>query len=474
MKKHFKQILSLFLCAIVIMGTFTMSKRPEAEAAGNDYNTSKTLTSTSPDDRAQADILHMERTVKENTSGGFDVTLTSYIDDMASTSVPMDVVFVMDQSTSMEKSHKEEVVETIQLVLGKLLNTGGEHRIGFVAYGTGIYSSTTDNLISIADAQNHDFSNYKDWLGAGTHTDEAMAKAQSLLSGDNDGTRTKTCIVLTDGVPTSTLLAFDTLYSEPAANRALSTASEMKASGVSIYVLKLSTIALEKSTAKDFCKRLSSYCNANVKEMDDDITGNTNGLEEAWVYDAEDKKLLSQAVSAAITNTKLYPFVLNSTAVINIYDAENVYVEKIILNTASQDFLDLNSFNSILERLGYVEAFESEEEMCASFNGGIVFFDFGMCVYDYYDDFASSAETCIIKDDLSKVHVVFSKDGETDETRTLAFKEGTQITSEAVQAKLAEFGISVELNDVQINETAVNGEDFTLNVVLDSDTQETT
>lgn len=160
--------------------------------------------------------------------------------------------------------------------------------------------------------------------------------------------------------------------------------------------------------------------------------------------------------------------------VINIYDAENVYVEKIILNTASQDFLDLNSFNSILERLGYVEAFESEEEMCASFNGGIVFFDFGMCVYDYYDDFTSSAETCIIKDDLSKVHVVFSKDGETDETRTLAFKEGTQITSEAVQAKLAEFGISVELNDVQINETAVNGEDFTLNVVLDSDTQETT
>lgn len=315
MKKHFKQILSLFLCAIVIMGTFTMSKRPEAEAAGSDYNTSKTLTSTSPDDRAQADILHMERTVKENTSGGFDVTLTSYIDDMASTSVPMDVVFVMDQSTSMEKSHKEEVVETIQLVLGKLLNTGGEHRIGFVAYGTSIYSSTTDNLISIADAQNHDFSNYKNWLGAGTHTDEAMVKAQSLLSGDNDGTRTKTCIVLTDGVPTSTLLALDTAYSEAAANRALSTASEMKASGVSIYVLKLSTIELEKSTAKEFCKRLSSFCNANVKDMDDSTTGNTNNREGKWIYDAENKKDLARAVSAAITDTKLYPFVLNSTAV---------------------------------------------------------------------------------------------------------------------------------------------------------------
>lgn len=113
MKKHFKQILSLFLCVLVIMGTFTMSKCPEAEAAGSDYNTSKTLTSTSPNDRAQVDILHMDRTVEVNTNGGFDVTLTSYLDDLASTSVPMDVVFVMDQSTSMESSHKQEVVGTI-------------------------------------------------------------------------------------------------------------------------------------------------------------------------------------------------------------------------------------------------------------------------------------------------------------------------------------------------------------------------
>lgn len=95
------------------MGTFTMSKCPEAEAAGSDYNTSKTLTSTSPNDRAQVDILHMDRTVEVNTNGGFDVTLTSYLDDLASTSVPMDVVFVMDQSTSMESSHKQEVVGTI-------------------------------------------------------------------------------------------------------------------------------------------------------------------------------------------------------------------------------------------------------------------------------------------------------------------------------------------------------------------------
>lgn len=314
MKKHLKQILSLFLCALVIMGTFTMSRRPEAEAAGSDYCTSLTKESVSPTDLQKANILHMDRTVAVNSNGGFDVTLTSYLDDLASTSVQTDVVFVMDQSTSMGSSQKKEVTETVNTVLNMLQQTGTEHKIGFVTYGTEVYSSTTNSLISITEAQNHDFSNYETLLGGGTRTDKAMEKAKSLLDSDKEKSHTKTCIVLTDGVPTTPWL-LDMSYGESTANAALSTASQMKASGVSIYVLKLSVSALEEKNAKEFCERLSSYCNANVTNMNVSTTGNTNGKTTDWIYDAENKRDLSEALKATIAKTKLYPYVLNSSAV---------------------------------------------------------------------------------------------------------------------------------------------------------------
>lgn len=154
---------------------------------------------------------------------------------------------------------------------------------------------------------------------------------------------------------------------------------------------------------------------------------------------------------------------------INIYDAENVYVEKIILNTVSQDYLDLNSFNSVLKQLGYAETFESEEEMYASFVGNVVISDCPIYVYDFYG-ILGDVDYCYVKDDLCKVHVVFTENDAVVDTLNLAFKEGAEITGELIVEKLAERNITVNLNDVQINETAVNGVDFILNVVLDSDT----
>lgn len=157
MKKHFKQILSLFLCALVIMGTFTMSKRPEAEAAGSDYNTSRTLTSTSPDGRAQANILHMDRTVQVNENGGFDVTLTSYLDDLGSESSPIDIVFVLDASSSMldgTVDHKDEVVDSVTTIVKKLQGDGGAHRVGYVTFGGALISNaTTNKLLDIKELQ---------------------------------------------------------------------------------------------------------------------------------------------------------------------------------------------------------------------------------------------------------------------------------------------------------------------------------
>lgn len=156
-----------------------------------------------------------------------------------------------------------------------------------------------------------------------------------------------------------------------------------------------------------------------------------------------------------------------------IYDAEGLYVEETVLKTATNEFLSLDCVNSMLTELGYTELFENEEEMYAAFSGYMISDQYGIFLEDmefYYIERAG----LYLKEDLAKVNVVFNQDGETVNTLTFAFKQGTQITSEVIQAKLAEKGITVELSDVQIDETAVNGVDFTLNVVLDSDIQETT
>lgn len=152
-----------------------------------------------------------------------------------------------------------------------------------------------------------------------------------------------------------------------------------------------------------------------------------------------------------------------------IYDADGQFIERAKFKTATGEFLSLDCVNSALSKLGYTELFENKEEMYEAFSGYIISDQYGIPVTDF-----TEYVRLYIKEDLAKVNVVISQNGETVKTLTYVFKQGTQITSEVIQAKLAEDKITVELNAVQINETAVNGEDFTLNVVLDSDTQETT
>lgn len=399
----------------------------------NEYTATLTSVSEAPEGQEQTNILHMDRTVTENTSGGFDVTLTSYIDDMMASSTPLDVLFVLDASSSMyslDGSKGDKVVNAVDHIISVLNDSGSGHRVACITFNTDIIdSATTSNWVSAETGLNHYLNKYKSSLHAAfsyTYTDKAMEEAKSFLSKNKDDTHQQAVVLVTDGVPASL-----------------------------ITMSQFSTIVADV-----------------VETMENDHEENNIswncGPVMAWEYfvKALDKEYEGKPDKPEILSMKSVNY---GGFTVLIYDADRQFIENVDFKTATGEFLSFDCVNSTLTKLGYTELFENEEEMYAAFSGYIISDQYGIPVSDFID-----RVQLFLEEDLAKVNVVVSQNGETVKTLTYAFKQGTQITSEVIQAKLAEDKIIVELNDVQINETAVNGEDFTLNVVLDSDTQETT
>lgn len=319
-KKRFVKVLSLLLCVLIAVGTVTISKRPEAEAATNEYTATLTSVSEAPEGQEQTNILHMDRTVTENTSGGFDVTLTSYIDDMMASSTPLDVLFVLDASSSMyslDGSKGDKVVNAVDHIISVLNDSGSGHRVACITFNTDIIdSATTSNWVSAETGLNHYLNKYKSSLHAVfsyTYTDKAMEEAKSFLSKNKDDTHQQAVVLVTDGVPASliTMSQFSTIV----ANDALEAAAEIKATGAIISVLQFDydSILINDDNMKKFCERLSSDYGTNATSMN--ATCNNVYPEKTYNKYAEDFKGLAKEFKKLITNTKLYPFVLNSTAV---------------------------------------------------------------------------------------------------------------------------------------------------------------
>lgn len=171
-------------------------------------------------------------------------------------------------------------------------------------------------------------------------------------------------------------------------------------------------------------------------------------LEEEYEGSSEQPEILS------------YKNVENGYFSLDISDADNSYVETVDIYTYAGEYLDYEFFNSLLLDLGYVEQFESEDEMYDAFSQNVVSPWYG--IYGYWGDW----EYCTVKDDLAKVHVLFYENGEQTSSKTLPFKNGTAITNETIEQKLAEKGVNVDVSGIEINETAVNGQDYTLTIDL--------
>lgn len=181
-----------------------------------------------------------------------------------------------------------------------------------------------------------------------------------------------------------------------------------------------------------------------------------------WDYLSEQ---LNKEYESEEDKPNFYPLPNNVPAsfYFDIYDADGLWVEKVELFSASGEYLNLNALNSCLKKLGYVEQFENEEEMYSSFGGSMVMQGTPIYIYSVGEDYN---EHCEIKDDLAKVHVQFYENGEQTSSRTFPFKNGTAITNETIEQKLAEKGVDIEISGIEINETAVNGQDYTLTINL--------
>lgn len=310
-------------------GTFVFTKPVEAAVGDN-----VTSVSSSPSGRSSLDILHMEKTVTQTGTDQFEVTLRSYLDDTSAANTPVDIVFVLDASTSMINGftdHKDTVVSAVTNIVQSLQDIGGDHRVGYVAFGaTIIENATTDSLLNINEALTAKkqtgtiFGNpiyasqtylevYSSTTGGSTAPYFGLERAQTLLS-DNDG-RIKMCVLVTDGAPG--IFAFDPLF----ADYAIASASEMKAAGITMFAIQTnftydwSLTSSQEAQLYEYFSRVTSYYGADATSLDNSCSPDyESNLREAFVVSADNTDELVRTMITSIINSKTYPYIINGTA----------------------------------------------------------------------------------------------------------------------------------------------------------------
>lgn len=248
------------------------------------------------DAEASADNLYLSKQVKLNTDGTYTITIEAFTTGMiTTTTVPVDIVLVLDQSGSMGsefgsstqiKALKSAVTTFIAAVQKETASSGADHRIAIVGfaqgyeydyyntevlsaysggdvgvqYGTSAYraldkktSLRAPNSTILTDAVNA-IDNYG-W----TQTDIGMTMAKDILDSARavpGYKRNQLVVLFSDGFPNSTG-EFDTSL----ANRAITISKALKDIGVPIYSIGTFSDANPKGTSD--ANRFMSYISSN-------------------------------------------------------------------------------------------------------------------------------------------------------------------------------------------------------------------
>lgn len=149
-------------------------------------------------------------------------------------SCPHDIMFILDQSDSMDSEEwgfvKSFVIDALDTIDGALLN--GSTRVGIVAFNGAIESTLnfTSNKSSVIT--------YLDTLGSmdgGTNIAEALSTAKTMFDTQTPTGRKKTALLVTDGT-----------QNVPPGNAGVySNASSLKASGVKLGILALGFLSAD-------------------------------------------------------------------------------------------------------------------------------------------------------------------------------------------------------------------------------------
>lgn len=180
------------------------------------------------------------KTAVQNNDGSVEITLKAYTTSTTVTSTsskPVDMVLVLDQSGSMKESFenvtRQAAMKTAVKDFVNKIDPNGGHRVSVVTFG-----SDAATLIEWTDADETGKSNLIDKIeklpespkGA-TNVAAGMHNAASLLTSVKEGSQ-KVVIVFTDGVPTTS-----NEFSTSVADNAIEVAKGMKDAGAKVYTI---------------------------------------------------------------------------------------------------------------------------------------------------------------------------------------------------------------------------------------------
>ena len=277
MKKYLFKGSFIALTIALMIGVATSYKTPKVNA--------------NADLLAENENLVVDKTAKDNGDGSYSISLNSYITGSVKTetvSKPLDVVLIMDQSSSMLEAYsamesmtvnealKNAASSFIQNVKKDSLDNGNtKHRIGLVefsnpnsAYVIGLDnslgswssdSSFTGAMVDITNdtAYNKLFSEGINSLNPGTNSSTYpsygfnFANKLFKMNPSTDDNREKVVIFFTDGIPSVT--ALDAKESDPNAddNKTLALAKQLKKDGAKVYSVA--------ATSKRFNQEVGGY-----------------------------------------------------------------------------------------------------------------------------------------------------------------------------------------------------------------------
>lgn len=211
------------------------------------------------------DGLNLSKTATANADGSYKIRMEAFTTGKVTTTTsttPVDVVLVLDQSGSMaynfdgnetstdsarrQYAMKQAVNTFIEAVADKYDAEKSDHRISIVTFGSDASVLQDWTLVTPAETDTEESPSGETALKAkinglprepegATNVADGMQSAQALMQGDSGYTgtnakRQKVVILFTDGVPTQQS-AFDTTV----ANGAIQSAKALKDSGATVY-----------------------------------------------------------------------------------------------------------------------------------------------------------------------------------------------------------------------------------------------
>lgn len=211
------------------------------------------------------DGLNLSKTATANADGSYKIRMEAFTTGKVTTTTsttPVDVVLVLDQSGSMaynfdgnetrtdsarrQYAMKQAVNTFIEAVADKYNAEKSDHRIAVVTFGTNASTLMDWTLVTPAKTDTAESPSGETALKAkinglprepegATNVADGMKKAETLMgSGYNytgsNTTRQKVVVVFTDGVPTT-----ESDFSTTVANAAIQSAKVLKGSGATVY-----------------------------------------------------------------------------------------------------------------------------------------------------------------------------------------------------------------------------------------------